>query len=501
MSEMAEAIRQLIQEKGYSEDSVRQTIEKALKAAYKRTYGTDENAIVKFNEDMSDVAIYSRKVVLDGVWDPVKEIELEDAKKLAGDDVEEGDEIDILEDPKSFNRSAVSTGKQTAHQGLNETYKNSLMNEYKDKVGEIIIGYHQRERNGNIYLDLGNAGRLEGVLPVKYQSKLEVYEKGDRIKALIVEVKPTNSGVQLVLSRSDPKLVSSILEKEVPEIADGTVEIEKIVRDAGYRTKIAVSSKREEVDPVGACVGLKGVRIQNVIRELLNEKIDVLKYDPDPVVFIKNALSPAQVERVIIMDNDKRQALAIVEDSQFSLAIGRQGQNVRLANRLCDWNIDVKTIEQAEEMDLSAVSTVQNARNLFSDNEESYDEITTVAELPGVDAEVAKLLKDNGIEEIQDFVEAYDNKSINIEGVSQEALDKVNALITENVEFVEEDEEEKAEETSETPATDAQPAKEENDEAGNEEEYFCPECGTKITLDMTHCPNCGVEFEFTDGEE
>ena len=501
MSEMAEAIRQLIQEKGYSEDSVRQTIEKALKAAYKRTYGTDENAIVKFNEDMSDVAIYSRKVVLDGVWDPVKEIELEDAKKLAGDDVEEGDEIDILEDPKSFNRSAVSTGKQTAHQGLNETYKNSLMNEYKDKVGEIIIGYHQRERNGNIYLDLGNAGRLEGVLPVKYQSKLEVYEKGDRIKALIVEVKPTNSGVQLVLSRSDPKLVSSILEKEVPEIADGTVEIEKIVRDAGYRTKIAVSSKREEVDPVGACVGLKGVRIQNVIRELLNEKIDVLKYDPDPVVFIKNALSPAQVERVIIMDNDKRQALAIVEDSQFSLAIGRQGQNVRLANRLCDWNIDVKTIEQAEEMDLSAVSTVQNARNLFSDNEESYDEITTVAELPGVDAEVTKLLKDNGIEEIQDFVEAYDNKSINIEGVSQEALDEVNALITENVEFVEEDEEEKAEETSETPATDAQPAKEENDEAGNEEEYFCPECGAKITLDMTHCPNCGVEFEFTDGEE
>ncbi len=501
MSEMAEAIRQLIQEKGYSEDSVRQTIEKALKAAYKRTYGTDENAIVKFNEDMSDVAIYSRKVVLDGVWDPVKEIELEDAKKLAGDDVEEGDEIDILEDPKSFNRSAVSTGKQTAHQGLNETYKNSLMNEYKDKVGEIIIGYHQRERNGNIYLDLGNAGRLEGVLPVKYQSKLEVYEKGDRIKALIIEVKPTNSGVQLILSRSDPKLVSSILEKEVPEIADGTVQIDKIVRDAGYRTKIAVSSKREEVDPVGACVGLKGVRIQNVIRELLNEKIDVLKYDPDPVVFIKNALSPAQVERVIIMDNDKRQALAIVEDSQFSLAIGRQGQNVRLANRLCDWNIDVKTIEQAEEMDLSAVSTVQNARNLFSDEEESYDEITTVAELPGVDAQVAKLLKDNGIEEIQDFVEAYDNKSINIDGVSQEALDKINNLITENVEFVEEEVDEKVEETSETPATDAQSTTEEKNEDNDEEEYFCPECGAKITLDMTHCPNCGVEFEFTDGEE
>lgn len=492
MSEMAEAIRQLISEKGYSEDSVRQTIERALKAAYKRTYGTDENAIVIFNDDMSDVSIYSRKVVIDGVYDPVMEIELEEAKKLAGDSVEEGDEIDILEDPKSFDRSAVATGKQTAHQGLNETYKNSLMNEYKDKVGEIIIGYHQRERNGNIYVDLGNAGRLEGVLPVKYQSKLEFYEKGDRIKALIVDVKPTNSGIQLVLSRSDPKLVSSILEKEVPEIADGTVEIQKIVRDAGYRTKIAVYSKREEVDPVGACVGLKGVRIQSVIRELLNEKIDVLKWDPDPVVFIKNALSPAQVERVVIMDAQKRQALAIVEESQLSLAIGRQGQNVRLANRLCDWNIDVKTVEQAAEIDFSSVSTVQTARSLFSDDEQDdYAEITTVAELPGVDADVAALLKENGIEEIQDFIEAYDSDSISIEGVTKEALEKINRLINENVEFVEEEVEAEKSEAQQTSQTDAAPAAE-------EEEYFCPECGAKITLDMTKCPSCGCEFEFSD---
>jgi len=491
MSEMAEAIRQLIQEKGYSEDSVRLTIEKALKAAYKRTYGTDENAIVKFNDDMSDVAIYSRKTVIDGVYDPVKEIELEEAKQLAGDEVEEGDEIDILEDPKAFNRSAVSTGKQTAHQGLNETYKDSLYNDYKDKVGEIIIGYYQRERNGNIYLDLGNAGRLEGVLPAKFQSKLEVYEANDRIKALIVDIKKTNSGIQLVLSRSDPKLVCQILEKEVPEIADGTVEIVKSVRDAGYRTKIAVTTKRDEVDPVGACVGLKGVRIQNVIRELSNEKIDVLPFADDPAEFIKNALSPAQVERVVIMDAEKRQALAIVEESQFSLAIGRQGQNVRLANRLCDWNIDVKTIEQAQDIDFSSVNTVANARSLFND-EESYDEITTVAELPGVDAEVAALLKANGIEQIQDFVDAYEADSINIENVTKEQLDAINNLINENVEFVED--EEPAEEQ-------AQPQTEETTEETAEEEYFCPECGAKITLDMTQCPNCGVEFEFAEDEE
>ena len=246
---------------------------------------------------------------------------------------------------------------------------------------------------------------------------------------------------------------------------------------------------------------MKGVRIQNVIHELLNEKIDVLKYDSDPVVFIKNALSPAQVEKVVILDADKRQALAIVEDSQFSLAIGRQGQNVRLANRLCDWNIDVKTIEQAQDIDLSNVQTVQNARNLFTDDaaaaaDESLDEITTIAELPGVDSEVAALLKANGIEEIQDFVEAYDNKSINIDGVTEEALDKINTLINENVEFVEEDEEEAA-----APTEESSEATEGDNTAAGEEEYFCPECGAKITLDMTRCPKCGCEFEFTDGEE
>ncbi|MBO4857510.1 MAG: transcription termination/antitermination protein NusA [Treponema sp.] len=493
MSEMADAIRQLIQEKGYSEDSVRQTIERALKAAYKRTFGTDENAVVKFNDDMSDVSIYSRKVVVDGVYDPVREIELDEAKEEYSDDLEEGDEIDILVDPKSFDLSAVSTGKQTVHQGLNETFKTSLMNEYKEKIGEIIIGYYQRERNGNIYVDLGNAGKIEGILPVKYQSKLEYYEKNDRIKALIVDVRPTSSGIQLVLSRSDPKLVSSILEKEVPEIADGTVEIVKIVRDAGYRTKIAVYSKREEVDPVGACVGLKGVRIQNVIRELLNEKIDVLNWDSDPCIFIKNALSPAQVNRVLITDADKKTALAIVEESQFSLAIGRMGQNVRLANRLCDWNIDVKTVEQAAEMDLSSFTTVQNAQALFNDEDE--EEILTISDLPGVDERIAALLKENGIDSIESFLDAYDNDAISIEGVSKEALDAVNDLINENVEIVEEEADEAQEETE-------APVEEEAAEAGDEEddEYHCPECGHRITLDMTRCPNCGVEFEFEEGE-
>ena len=495
MSEMADAIRELILEKGFSEDSVKQIIEKSLKSAYKKTYGTDENAIVKFNDDMSDVSLYSRKVVIDGVYNKVLEIELEEAKLLSPD-VEEGDEIDILEDPKSYDRLAVSTGKQQAHQGLNEDLKKTLMNEYKDKIGEVIIGYYQRERNGNIYVDLGNAGKVEGYLPVKNQSKLEYYEKNDRIKALIVDIKPTNTGIQLILSRSDKKLVSSILEREVPEISDGTVEIINIVRDAGYRTKVAVYSKREEVDPVGACVGLKGVRIQNVINELSKEKIDVLKWNPDPTEFIKNALSPAQVERVVILDAEKRQALAIVQESQFSLAIGRQGQNVRLANKLCDWNIDVKTIEQAEEIDLSNVATVQNARNLFNDDysEENYDEINSVSELPGVNVEIANLLKENGIDLIQDFVEKFDDNAIQIEGITKEDLDIINDLINQNVEFVDEEE-------SENDGAVEEASNQENDESQDEDEYFCPECGVKITLDMTQCPNCGTEFEFEEDEE
>ena len=439
-SEIGEAIRQLMQEKGISEDSVKITIENMLKAAYKRTYGTADNAIVVFEDDLSDVKIYSRKQVVDGVYDPVTEIELEEAVAL-NPECEVGDEIDIQEDPKTFGRSAVATGKQTAHQGLNESFKDNLYNEYKDKIGEIIIGYYQREKNGNIYVDLG---KVEGVLPAKFQSPREKYEKNERIKALIVDIKKTSSGIQIVLSRSDPEFVRSIVELEVPEIYDKTVEIYKIVRDAGYRTKIAVYANREDVDPVGACVGLKGNRIQNVIQELLGEKIDVLKYDSDPTVFIKNALSPAEVSKVIILDADKKQALAIVPDTQFSLAIGKQGQNVRLANKLCDWTIDVKTEEQAADMDLSEVVSRQAALNLFKDDEDSDDD-NKIVSLPGIDERTAEILKENGIVDIQQFVDAYEEGTLDgIDGLSKNDIEAVNTIISENVEIVEEGEEKSA---------------------------------------------------------
>ena len=488
MSEMADAIRELTQEKGFSLDSVKQTIENTLRAAYKRTFGTADNCIVTFADDMSDVTVASRKTIVDGVYDPVTEIELEDALKLSPE-CELGDEIDIVVDPKTFDRSAVSVGKQETHKGLNESFKDKLYNEYKDKVGEIIIGYFQREYNGNIYVDLG---KVEGVLPKKYQSPREVYNKNDRIKAFIVDLKRISSGLQLVLSRSDPKFVQSILELEVPEIQDKTVEIKKIVRDAGYRTKIAVSTTKEDVDPVGSCVGPKGMRIQNVIRELEGEKIDVLRYSDDPVVFIKNALSPAEVNRVVILDDEKKTALAIVNDEQFSVAIGKNGQNVRLANRLCDWSIDVKTEEQAAEMDLTELST-RRAQELFSNNtaEIEPDEISVIADLPGVNQEVAAKLKEAGYDDIEKFVDAYESGELaDFEGASADELAEVNKIVHNTVEFVEEEEGE----------SEAAPSEESN-EAEEEQEYFCPECGAKITLDMTHCPSCGVEFEFEEDEE
>lgn len=480
MSDMSEAIRELIEEKGVSVESVKQTVETAIKAAYKKTFGTSDNCEVQFTEDLSDVSVYSKKVIVDGVYDPVTEIELEDALKMS-DECEVGDEILILVDPKTFERSAVSTGKQAAHQGLNESFKSNLLAENREKVGEIIIGYYQREHNGNIYVDLG---KVEGVLPKKYQSSREVYQKNDRIKAIVVDVKPTSSGVQLILSRTDPKFVQSIVELEVPELEDKTVEIFKIVREAGYRTKIAVLSNKEDVDPVGACVGLKGVRIQNVIRELEGEKIDVLRYDPNPVEFIKNALSPAEVEKVFITDEEKKQALAIVNESQFSLAIGKSGMNVRLANRLCDWSIDVKTEEQAAEMDLSQFATRRAAENLFNNEPDVEGEpISTISELPGVNAQVAEKLKAAGFDDIQTFVDSFEESSIKVEGVTQEELEAVNSIVRDVVEFVDDDSEKPEDEAAQT-------VQEE------EEEYFCPECGEKITLDMTKCPKCGAEFEF-----
>jgi len=312
---LSETVLQLSHERGLSEELLQKTIEDMLMAAYRKRYGTDENAIVRIDDDWQ-VSIFSRKKVVehDDVYNPVDEIDLWEAKEL-NPDADVGDEILVVVDTVSeFNRQSVQLARQTAHQSIREIQKDSLFSEFKDKIGEIIIGYYQRERNGTIYVDLG---KIEGILPKKYQSSRETYHMNDRIKALIKEVNKTASGLQIVLSRSDPEFVRAIFELEVPEVYDKTIEIHKIVREAGYRTKLAVYTNHDDVDPVGACVGLKGVRIQAVIKELEGEKIDILRYDPDPRRFIKNSLSPAEVRDVIILNEKSKKALAVKKHWQW----------------------------------------------------------------------------------------------------------------------------------------------------------------------------------------
>jgi N utilization substance protein A len=525
---MSDAIRQIIQDRGISEELVLKTIENTLLAAYKRRFGENDNAVVRFSDDNREVSIYAKKKIVDTAYDAVREIELEDAREL-NPEGEIGDELLIEVDPKDFDRISVQSAKQTAHQTIREIQKDSLYSEYKDKVGEIIIGYYQRERNGTIYVDLG---KVEGTLPKKFQSPREVYHVNDRIKALITEVSKTPAGLQVVLSRTNTDFVRAIFELEVPEVYDKTVEIHKIVREPGYRTKLAVYSNREDVDPVGACVGLKGVRIQAVIRELEGEKIDILKYDPDPRRFIKNALSPAEVRDVVVLDEGKHQALAVVNESQLSLAIGKQGLNVRLANRLVDWNIDVKTEEQFLEMDIAAESR-RAVSELFGEYEE---EISRISELPGVDEALAGALKKNNIEFIEDYLALSGEQLASLEGVTAEQLEALQKLIEENVEIVEEDYEAPSGEEKAPETTDASDAAEDGGEASSEEaseeaageaageaseetaeeteeevddeeedeapeEYECPECGAKITTDMTSCPNCGIGLSFEYEED
>ena len=493
-TDMSEAINQLMQDRNMSEELILKTIENTLLAAYKRRFGNADNAIVRFSDDNREVAIYAKKKIVDSdnFYDPISEIELEEAKEL-NPEAEINDELIIEIDPRDFDRGSVQSAKQTAHQSIREIQKDSLYAEFKDKIGVIIIGYYQRERNGTIFVDLG---KIEGKLLKKYQSPREEFHVNDRIKSLIVEVNKNQNGLEVILSRTHTDFVRAIFEAEVPEIYDKVVEIHKIVREPGYRTKLAVYSNRDDVDPVGACVGLKGVRILTVIKELEGEKIDILKYDPDPRKFIKNALSPAEVRDVIILDEAKHQALAVVSESQLSLAIGKQGLNVRLANRLVDWNIDVKTDAQFEEMDIAAESR-RAVSELFGEG----DEYTLISQLPGVDPQVVTLLRENNKDFIEDFIALTDEELEEI-GISKEQQKVLRNLIEEHIEIVEE--EYADEEQTEVEADTVEPQQEELAAAGEgeaeTEEYECPECGARITVDMTSCPNCGIglSFEYED---
>ncbi|MDX9828306.1 MAG: transcription termination factor NusA [Spirochaetia bacterium] len=481
-SDMAEAIRQLISEKGISEELIVNTLQEALFAAYKKKFGTSENAVVRFRENYEGVDIYAKKVIVeeDDLEDEVLQMSLEEARRYA-EDAEVGDIIEFPVDPQEFDLQSVMVAKQTTRQNFRDISRDTLYAEYKSKQGELIIGYYQRERNNVIYVDLG---KVEGIFPKKYQSPREVYHVGDRIKALIYEVDKGKNGLQIVLSRSHAEFVTKLLELEIPEIYDKTIEIFKIVREPGYRTKVAVFSKRDDVDPVGACVGPKGMRSQLISQELEGEKIDFIKYDVDPRQFIKNALSPAEVKTVHIIDEAKHSALAIVADKELSIAIGKMGQNVKLANRLCDWSIDVKTEEQYLQ-DGRNIELKRAADSLFQDAEEAVEPVdedaVLLSDLPGMKGEWLDAFAAANLSLVEDFLAREDEELCSISGLPVEDIEAIKAIIEENIEIVQEETEEVLD--------------------SEDEEYTCPDCGTAVTPEMKNCPSCGVELSFEYGDD
>jgi len=335
------AIDELEKEKEISKDLLLEAIESALVSAYKKNYGTSQNVRVNIDRETGDIDVLMRKDVVEEVVDPFVEVSIEEAREI-DTEYEIGDVIEYQVTPKDFGRIAAQTAKQVVVQRIREAERGMIYEDFINRQSEIVTGIIHRISNETVFI---NIGRTEGILAVTEQVRGEKYIVNNRIKVYIMDVKKTTKGPQVYLSRSHPGLVKRLFELEVPEIQDGIVEIKSIAREAGSRTKIAVYTDDENVDPVGACVGSRGIRVQAVVDELFDEKIDIINWSDDPEVMISSALSPAKVESVIINEEGKS-ATVIVPDYQLSLAIGKEGQNVRLAAKLCGWKIDIKSHSQ-----------------------------------------------------------------------------------------------------------------------------------------------------------
>lgn len=343
--ELLNAIAYLSKEKGVSADVICDSLEAVLITAYKKEPDANPNAIVELNRQTGDYKILAPKTVVETVEDEDSEISLAMAQIL-NPEYSEGDVINVNVTPKNFGRVAAQAAKQVMIQRLREAERSIVYDEFSNRQDDIITGIIQRIEQRNVYVNLGKA---EAVLPVSEQIPTETYTIGQRIKCYVVEVRKTTKGAQILVSRTHPGLLKRLFELEVPEIYDGVVELKSVAREPGRRSKIAVYSRDENVDCVGACVGPKGTRVQNIVTELQNEKIDIVKWDEDPAVYIANALSPATVVSVTV-DEAEKTSNVVVPDYQLSLAIGKAGQNARLAAKLTNWKIDIKSESQAAEL-------------------------------------------------------------------------------------------------------------------------------------------------------
>src|SRR5215207_7428586 len=348
---LQQTIEALAKEKGIEPDVVITAIEEAVATASRKYYKTGENLKTRFNTETGQVDLFALKTVVEDVTSPATEISLAEAREmyrpLYGDEVansiELGDEMEFPKPTEVLGRIAAQTAKQVIFQKVREAERENIFAEYNQRVGDVVNGTIKRFENGDIIIEIG---RIEAVLPRKEQSRAESYTPADRVRTVIKGVNRSAKGPQIVLSRTDPALLIKLFEQEVPEIYDGTVMIRWAVREAGDRAKVAVYSRERDVDPVGACVGMKGTRVQSIIRELRGEKIDIVEWSEDSVLFVTNAISPAKVQRVTIVDDAEKVMEVVVEDKQLSLAIGKKGQNVRLAAKLTGWKIDIKSEEE-----------------------------------------------------------------------------------------------------------------------------------------------------------
>jgi N utilization substance protein A len=341
-SSIAQNIEALCQEQGIERDLVIEAMKEAVRAAAKKQFRSGEDIQVDWNSE-TGIELSASKVVVDEVENPATELSIDEARELAGDEVELGDALLLPLPMEELGRIAAQTAKQILFQKVRDAVRSNVYEQYIDKIGDLVNGYVKRFERGNIIVDLGN---LEAILPRSQQSRGEQWNQGERIRVVINNVSKESKGPQVEVSRTSPELLLRLFEMEVPEIYDGTVVIKSAVREPGERAKIAVMSNERDVDPVGACVGMKGSRVQAIIRELRGEKIDIIEWSDEPSVFAANALSPAKVNQVRITDIENRQMEVIVNEDQLSLAIGKRGQNVRLATKLVGWNIDIRSEEE-----------------------------------------------------------------------------------------------------------------------------------------------------------
>ena len=415
-TELQQMIDVVAKDKGIDPTIVISAIEDAYLAASRKVFKGDEDLRTRFNLETGQVELYAVRLIVAEVATPAKEISLDEARGLYGDEAEVGMEIEFPKETEKLGRIAAQTAKQVIAQRVREAEREKIHGEFSQRIGEVVNAMVKRFESGDIIAEIG---RVEAQIPRKEQSRAENYAIGDRVRAVIKAVTKNAKGPQVILSRTDPALLIKLFEQEVPEIYDGTVMIRGAVREAGDRAKVAVYSRERDVDPVGACVGMRGTRVQAIIRELRGEKIDIVEFSEDPVTFVTKALSPARVQRVTIVDDEQRVMEVMVEDRQLSLAIGKKGQNVRLAAKLTGWKIDIKSEEEKrKEVELQLAGIEFGGAGEIAGGP---------LVLPGIHDEVVAQLRAAGYDTIDKVLEATPEQLAALPDFDAETIDAVRA--------------------------------------------------------------------------